>query len=86
MALEEFEEDPLSHRQKNYLRMRSLMDFCMGALWMAMGIFLLFIKHFDANLALRFDDPTFKMLGAVCVIYGIFRIYRGIKKNYYRER
>jgi len=86
MALEEFEEDPYTQRQKNYLRMRSLMDFCMGGLWMAMGIFLLFIKHFDPALALRFDDPAFKILGGICVIYGVFRIYRGIKKNYYRER
>lgn len=86
MALEEFEEEPLTQRQKTYIRNKSLVDYCMGLLWMAMGVFLLFIKYFDQTLALRFNDPVFKALGGICVIYGLFRMYRAYKKNYYRER
>lgn len=86
MALEEFEREQPSERDKNYLRMRSIMDYGMGLLWMAMGVFMIFIKKFNAELAARYDDITFKIFGAVCIIYGLFRLYRGYKKQYFRDR
>lgn len=86
MALEEFEEEPLTQRQKVYLRSRSIVDYCMGLLWMAMGVFLVFKKYFDVPIAEQFDGAAFKALGVICIIYGIFRMYRAYKKNYYRER
>ncbi len=86
MALEEFEEEPLTNRQKAYLRTRSIVDYSMGLLWMSMGVFLLFKKYFDVNIAMELDDPAFKILGGICVIYGIFRMYRAYKKNYYKDR
>jgi hypothetical protein len=42
MALEEFEKDELVEKNKGYARMKSIMDYGMGLLWMAMVIFLLF--------------------------------------------
>ncbi|MEO5942938.1 MAG: hypothetical protein ABIP30_08100 [Ferruginibacter sp.] len=86
MALEEFEKDPVSERDKGYLRMRSMMDYGMGILWTSMGTFLIFIKKFSEDLAAKYDDNTMKSFGAVCILYGIFRIYRGYKKNYLKER
>lgn len=86
MALEEFEEEPLSNRQKNYLRTRSIVDYCMGLLWMSMGVFVMFKKYFDVQIAMDVEGPAFKILGGVFIIYGIFRMYRGYKKNYYRDR
>ncbi len=86
MALEEFEKEEPSERDKSYLRMRSIMDFGMGMLWLAMGVFMIFIKKFNAELAARFDENTFKIFGTVCIIYGLFRIYRGYKKQYFRDR
>lgn len=86
MALEEFDKEQISPRDKSYIRMRSLMDFGMGILWTGMGVFLFFSKQFNTGLELRYDDGTLKVFGAVCAAYGIFRIYRGIKKNYLRER
>ncbi len=86
MALEEFEREQPSERDKSYLRMRSIMDYGMGLLWMAMGVFMIFIKKFNAELAARYDDITFKIFGAVCIIYGLFRLYRGYKKQYFRDR
>lgn len=86
MALEEFEKDQLSQKDKSYIRMRSIMDYGMGILWTAMGIFLLFIKQFNTGLELRYDNATLMAFGAVCLLYGLFRIYRGYKKNYLRER
>ena len=86
MALEEFEKEELSQRDKGFLRMRSIMDYGMGLLWACMGIFFIFIKKFDLGLAARFDDVYMKAFGGICIIYGLFRMYRGYKKNYLRER
>lgn len=86
MALEEFEKEEPSERDKSYLRMRSIMDYGMGLLWMAMGVFMIFIRRFNAELADKYDDNTFKIFGAVCIIYGLFRVYRGYKKQYFRDR
>lgn len=86
MALEEFEKEQLSERDRGFIRMRSWMDYGMGLMWTAMGVFLIFIKYFNTGLEARFDDPTMKAFGGVCIIYGLFRIYRGYKKNYLRER
>jgi len=86
MALEEFEKEQPNQRDKNYIRMRSMMDFGMGTLWTGMGVFLFFSKQFKSGLELRYDDGTLKVFGAVCAAYGLFRIYRGIKKNYLKER
>ncbi|MEP6711462.1 MAG: hypothetical protein ABJA37_03550 [Ferruginibacter sp.] len=86
MALEEFEKEAVSERDKGYLRMRSIMDYGMGVMWAAMGFFLIFIRQFHTGLEARFDDPTMKVFGGVCVLYGLFRIYRGYKKNYLKDR
>jgi hypothetical protein len=58
----------------------------MGILWFGMGVFMMFIKYFNTGLEARFDDPVMKGFGAVCMLYGGFRIYRGYKKNYFKER
>ena len=86
MSLEEFEPRDFNEREKGYIRMRSMMDLGMGLLWLGMGVFLTFIKYFNAGLQERFGDPAFKWLGIICIIYGAWRIYRGISKNYYRNR
>ena len=86
MSLEEFEKEQLSEKNKGYVRMKSIMDFGMGLLWLAMGIFLVFVNKFNTGFEARFDDPVMKFFGAVCIIYGLFRLYRGYKKNYFIER
>lgn len=85
MALEEFEKEELTSREKGYMRMRSIMDYGMGLLWFGMGVFMIFIKKFSADLASKYDSSAFKVFGAVCIIYGFFRIYRGFKKKYYKD-
>lgn len=86
MALEEFEKEEISEKNKGYMRMKSIMDFGMGLLWLGMGAFLVFIKLFDTAFQARFDDPVMKFFGAICMVYGLFRLYRGYKKNYFIER
>ncbi|MFT3910390.1 MAG: hypothetical protein QM737_13280 [Ferruginibacter sp.] len=86
MSLEEFERKNMSERDKGFIRMRSIMDYGMGLLWLGMGIFMLFVKKFNTGLEARFDDVTMYAFGGICILYGSFRIYRGYKKNYLRER
>lgn len=86
MALEEFEKEELNDREKGYIRMRSIMDYGMGILWTGMGIFILFIRKFSMDLAESYDSTAFKIFGVVCIIYGLFRVYRGYKKKYLRDK
>jgi uncharacterized membrane protein HdeD (DUF308 family) len=88
MAIEEFDKEPLSKREKNLVQMRSLTNYVMGILILAAGILFLFPpeilqRKLDAN---QNDPVLIKILGVVCVIYGAFRIYRGYKKNYFRNQ
>jgi len=77
---------PLTNREKNMILMKSIMDYGMGTLWFSMGIFIIFVKNIKPDLQSQFDDPMMKIFGGICIIYGSFRIYRGYKKNYLRER
>ncbi len=76
----------ISKRERGMILMRSIMDYGMGTLWTCMGIFLSFNNYFDTIYKQRLDDPAFRIFGGVCIVYGLFRIYRGYKKNYLRER
>lgn len=80
------ENNELTVREKGIIRMRSIMDLGMGIMWTAMGICAMFIKHINVDIAARYEPSTMLVFGIVCTIYGIFRIYRGVKKNYLKER
>jgi hypothetical protein len=80
------ESSELTKRERGIILMRSIMDYGMGTLWVSMGIFMAFNNYFDTIYRERLDDPAFRIFGGVCILYGLFRIYRGYKKNYLRER
>ena len=85
MSLQEFEREQLSDRDKNLIRMRSISNYVMGALILAAGILFLFPPPMLA-IRLQGKDPLLvKLLGGLCIVYGLFRIYRGYKKNYFRN-
>lgn len=86
MALEEFENDKFSDRDKSIIRMRSISNYVMGALLIAAGCALFFpTGKLQALLYAKYDISLLKMFAVVCWIYGIFRLYRGYRKNYFRE-
>jgi hypothetical protein len=72
--IEEFQEQ----QRKKTVRIRSFMDFTMGGLLVLAGTGLLIYKV--GNL----DDINRKGLGVLFVLYGLWRIYRGYKKNYFK--
>jgi hypothetical protein len=71
-------EDFQEQQRRKTVRIRSFMDFTMGGLLVVAGTALLVYKV--GNL----DDINRKGLGVLFVLYGIWRLYRGYKKNYFK--
>ncbi|MBO9619128.1 MAG: hypothetical protein J7539_08850 [Niabella sp.] len=78
---EEYEQQ----RNKRVAGMRSVLDYAMGVLIIFVGVFLLIRNKLDIPLNKRFPpDAIDWFLGGLFVVYGIWRIYRGYKKNYFK--
>ena len=77
--LEEYEKK----RRKQISIVRSLMNYAMGAVFIAAGIFFLIRERFDIIFNEKYP-PNYmdKILGGIFVLYGAWRVYRGYKKNY----
>lgn len=71
-------EDFQEQQRKKTIRIRSFMDYTMGGLLVVAGTLLLIYKI--GNLG----DINRKGLGILFILYGLWRIYRGYKKNYFR--
>ena len=83
MSLEEFENTP-DTKSKRYALMKSIMDLGMGFIYVGVGIVIFFPKEF--HIYNNFTDSTLaKFFAALVIIYGSWRIYRGVKKNYFKE-
>jgi len=78
--LEEYE----NKRRKQLTFMRSLLDFAMGTIILLLGAILLFHEKLKIEMNERFSPNMIKVLGAIFVLYGAWRIYRGIKKIYFQ--
>jgi hypothetical protein len=84
MSLEEFENIP-DQKTKRYILMKSITDLGMGFIYIAVGLLILFAKQF--HLYNNFTDSLpGKIFAGLVIIYGAWRIYRGIKKDYFKER
>jgi hypothetical protein len=76
------ENDLREKRTRSYSMMRSILDYTMGILYLAAAAFLFFAEKF--GFAMENFDLTFRYIfGAICAVYGIWRLYRGFKKDYY---
>jgi uncharacterized membrane protein len=75
------EDQDLDNRSKRYKVRRSIMDYGMGIIIFCLGIFFMLAPHFGVQFGI--DDMFRYLFGGLCMIYGIFRVYRGYKKNYF---
>jgi hypothetical protein len=61
---------------------RSIYNYAMGVLWLGVGIFFLFHEKWGYEF---FDNDKERLLGNIfgvsAVLYGLFRVYRGFKKQ-----
>lgn len=78
-------EDYRDQERQRTSRVRSVMDFAMGALLVAAGVcFLLYVPLKLHRIFGKEHSPLDYVIGGLFVVYGIWRIYRGYKKDYYR--
>ncbi|MBS1512738.1 MAG: hypothetical protein JST86_17980 [Bacteroidetes bacterium] len=85
MALEEFEKEQLNNREKNALLMRRITNYTMGVFFIAMGFFFMFPTRLTARFVNQYDPTIIKIFAVICWLYGVFRLYRGYSKNFYRN-
>jgi threonine/homoserine/homoserine lactone efflux protein len=79
--IEEYEQK----RRKQVGRMRSVVDYTMGALFTLLGIYFLVYESMGWNVFDREPSSIDYFIGGLFIVYGAWRIYRGYKKNYFRE-
>ena len=78
-------EDYEKQKQKRLVLRRSLMDYAIGTFIIVLGIFFLTRQMFAIDFNKRFPPNSIdKIFGAICLLYGGWRIYRGYKKNYFK--
>lgn len=83
MSIEEF-DDKTDPKTKRYITMRSITDYGMGAIYVGIGLLILFAKQFDFNNDFVMSVPA-KIFAILAIIYGGWRIYRGYKKSYFKQ-
>lgn len=84
MALEEFEKEPLSDRDKNLIRMRSISNYVMGVLIIAFGIVFIIKPTVLKGFFAQRDPLLMNIMAGICIVYGLFRMYRGYAQNYFK--
>jgi hypothetical protein len=68
-------------RRKRNLFLHSIYNYAMGALWLSLGIVSLFSKKLGIDLKID-NQALLTIFGVACIMYGLFRIWRGFKKHY----
>jgi hypothetical protein len=68
-------------REKGYILMRAILDYGMGLMIFAFGVFFIISPKFGFNF--NIDNFFRYFFGGLCILYGGWRFYRGYKKNYF---
>jgi succinate-acetate transporter protein len=79
--VEEYE----NKREKQVVQMRTITNYGMGIFFFCFGVFFLTYEYFDINLLGRKPSPLDKVIGVLFIVYGVWRLYRGYKKNYFKK-
>jgi len=77
--IEEYE----NKRQKQVGSMRSIMDYTMGIVFFCIGLYFLLYQKLNLNFLNREPSVLDYFIGGLFLLYGIWRFYRGYKKNYF---
>jgi len=81
-----FEEYEKKKRNSKALMM-SIMDYSMGLIILFFGIFFLIRGSFKLDFNNQFPpDDSDKIFGIVCLLYGVWRVYRGYSKQQKNKR
>lgn len=69
-------------RAKRYRLSRTIYNIAMGILILAIGVVMFFGEKWNLTQITAYDPMIRYSFGALCIIYGAFRLYRGLKKEY----
>ena len=72
-------------RRKQVSTMRSVMDYGMGFVFFLIGVYFLTYAKLGLNIFPRKPSPVDYLIGVLFFAYGAWRMYRGYKKNYFKE-
>jgi hypothetical protein len=77
-------ENELRHRQekKGYATMRVTYDIAMAILILGMGVLMVLGKTLKIAQITDLDPIMRYMFAGICFLYGGFRLYRGIRRDY----
>ncbi|HUC83308.1 MAG TPA: hypothetical protein VMR70_20525 [Flavisolibacter sp.] len=78
-------EDFQDKQRQQASKMRSVMDYVMGAVFFLIGVYFFTYQALGIKMILNREPSNIDyIIGGLFVLYGSWRIYRGYKKNYYR--
>lgn len=69
-------------RTKSFSTMRSMLDYTMGFLYLTAAAFLFFAERMGYEMV-NFDKTFRYIFGSICAVYGVWRLYRGYRKDYF---
>ena len=69
-------------QRKSYNLMRTVYNVTMGLIILGIGVVMLFNEKLGLNLFQDMNPIMIYAFSGLCIIYGAFRLYRGIKKDY----
>ena len=75
------ENDFGERHKKNYDTMRSVYNITIGIVITGIGVLMFLNEKVGLNLLQQFDPLMIYAFGGLCLLYGIFRLYRGIKRE-----
>lgn len=77
--------DYKERQRKSAATARTIYNVSFGIIILAVGLAMLFLNQINndtLNEYLGYMDPVLRYLfGGLCLIYGVFRLYRGLKKD-----
>ncbi|HPH23958.1 MAG TPA: hypothetical protein PLW32_08755 [Chitinophagaceae bacterium] len=76
------ENEYRDRQRKSYIIMRVIYDLTMAILLLGMAVVMLFAEKLKINKFIEIDSSFRYLFGAICLLYGGFRLYRAIKKEY----
>lgn len=81
-SLNRMENNYENNRRKSYITMRMVYDFTMAGLILGVSVIFFFGDRFSLPVIGDLDPVLRFSFAGLCLLYGSFRLYRGIKHDY----
>jgi hypothetical protein len=73
---------PREKSERTYRIFRSIYDYTMATLILGCGVLMLGAKWFHLDMIINAGADFRYIFGGLCLLYGGFRLYRGINQMY----